>query len=284
MRRRTARQAGSDERNEKVFEASYAANSMWAIYWPLISMLMGIGSYIIWIYGGYSVLHGVMTIGTLTAFNGYLMQFYAPFQNFSRVMDWTTRSMTAAERVFEVLDTEPDIRRREQAGSVPGDRGRGRVRAMSRSPTTRPSGCCDDFTLKVEPGEMIGLVGHSGAGKSTIINLLSRFYDVTEGSIKIDGVDIRKLQRRTTSAASSASCCRSRSCSPAPSGTTSPTRKPDATVEEIMRAAKAANCHDFILKFPMATIRRSASAGSGFRAASASASPSRAPSCTTRGS
>ena len=96
---------------------------MWAVYWPLISILMGIGSYIVWIAGGYNVLHGVMTIGVLTAFNGYLWQFYAPFQNFSRVMDWTTRSTTAAERVFEVLDTQPDITEAKEAVSVPEIKG-----------------------------------------------------------------------------------------------------------------------------------------------------------------
>src|SRR2546430_3311281 len=94
---------------------------------------MGIGAWTIWLYGGWSVLRGEMTLGTLTAFSGYLMQFYAPFQNFTRALDWSTRSLTAAERVFEVLDTEPEVREAEQAVAIPHIRGEVEFREVSFS-------------------------------------------------------------------------------------------------------------------------------------------------------
>ncbi len=236
--------------NRQVFEASYSANAMWATYWPLMNILMSLGYYIIWLYGGYKVMHRVegMTIGTLTAFIGYLGQFYTPFMNFSRVMDWSTRSMTAAERVFEVLDTEPDIK--ESSKAVPMPQMQGEVEFEDVSFTyDKARRVLEDFNLKVEPGEMIGLVGHSGAGKSTIINLLARFYDVTEGCIKVDGVDIRKIKqddfRRQLGIV-----LQEPFLFPGTIRDNIAYAKPDATIEEIMRAAKAANCHEFIMKFP----------------------------------
>jgi ATP-binding cassette subfamily B protein len=236
------------QRNEAVFQASYAANSFWAVYWPLVGLLMAVGSYIVWLYGGYSVLHGAMTLGVLTAFNGYLVQFYQPFQNFSRVVDWSTRSMTAAERVFEVLDTEPDVQESEKPVALPEMKGEVEFDRVSFT-YDKAKRVLEDFTLKVAPGEMIGLVGHSGAGKSTIINLLSRFYDVTEGSIKVDGVDIRNIQRSDFSRQFGI-VLQEPFLFPGTIRDNIAYAKSDATVEEVMRAAKAANCHEFILKFP----------------------------------
>ncbi|HZP80744.1 MAG TPA: ABC transporter transmembrane domain-containing protein [Chthonomonadaceae bacterium] len=236
------------DRNRQVFEASYAANSLWATYWPIIGLLMSVGSYIIWLYGGYKVMHHVMTIGTLTAFNGYLWQFYGPFQNFSRVLDWSTRSMTAAERVFEVLDTDPDIQDASQAVPMPEMKGRVEFENVAFT-YDKAKRVLDEFNLTVEPGEMIGLVGHSGAGKSTIINLLARFYDVTEGCIKIDGMDIRKI-KQDDFRHQFGIVLQEPFLFPGTIRDNIAYAKPDANIEEIMRAAKAANCHEFIMKFP----------------------------------
>jgi ATP-binding cassette subfamily B protein len=235
-------------RNESVFQASYAANSFWAVYWPVLGLLMSVGSYIIWIFGGHKVLAHEMTIGTLTAFNLYLAQFYQPFQNFSRVVDWSTRSLTAAERVFEVLDTEPDVREAMEPTPVPEMRGEIEFERVSFT-YDKAKRVLEDFSLKVAPGEMIGLVGHSGAGKSTIINLLSRFYDVTEGSIKIDGVDIRNI-RREDFRHQFGIVLQEPFLFPGTIRDNIAYAKPDASIEDIIRAAKAGNCHEFILKFP----------------------------------
>ena len=235
------------ERNFQVFQASYAANSFWATYWPLMGLLMSAGSYIIWLFGGFKVLHGAMTIGTLTAFNAYLWQFYMPFQNFSRVMDWSTRSLTAAERVFEVLDTEPDIKEAAEPVPMPHIEGRVEFENVGFS-YDKGKRVLDAFDLNVAPGEMIGLVGHSGAGKSTIINLLSRFYDVDEGAIKVDGVDIRKIKQEDFRHQFGI-VLQEPFLFPGTIRDNIAYANRHATIEEIMRAAKAANCHEFIMKF-----------------------------------
>ena len=236
------------EKNNNVFQASYAANGMWATYWPLMGLLMGLGGWIIWLYGGNQVLHGTLTIGTLIMFSGYLAQFYGPFQNFSRMMDWMTRSATAAERVFEVLDTDPDVKEAVQPVPMPHIKGAVEFDHVAFT-YDKAKRVLDDFTLTVEPGEMIGLVGHSGAGKSTIINLLSRFYDVTEGSIKVDGVDVRQIDREDFRHQLGI-VLQEPFLFPGTIRDNIAYAKPSASVEEIMRAAKAANCHEFILKFP----------------------------------
>jgi ATP-binding cassette, subfamily B, bacterial len=235
-------------RNRQVFEASFAANAMWAIYMPALNILMAIGSYIIWIGGGYQVAHGTMEIGTLTAFAGYLIAFYAPFQNFTRVLDWATRSVTAAERVFEVLDTEPDVRQAEKAVQVGRLRGEVEFRDVSFG-YDRNKRVLEHFDLHVRPGEMIGLVGHSGAGKTTLINLVARFYDVNDGVLLVDGVDVRKIDLHEYRGQLGI-VPQEPFLFPGTIRDNIAYAKQDASQEEILRAAKAANCHEFILKFP----------------------------------
>ncbi len=237
-----------EDRNFKVFEASYNANAMWAVYMPSLGLLMAVGSYIIWLVGGYSVLHGGMTIGTLTAFAGYLMQFYQPFQNFNRAVDWSTRSMTAAERVFEVLDTEPEVRDQRKAIDAPRIQGSVEFDHVSFA-YEKGRNILEDFNLSVKPGEMIGLVGHSGAGKTTIINLLARFYDVTDGSIKVDGEDLRHI-RQEDYRRQLGMVLQEPFLFPGTIRDNVAYARPDAAPEEIIRAAKAANAHEFILRFP----------------------------------
>lgn len=236
------------DRNQQVFEASYSANAYQAGFWSVLSLLMSMGAFIIWIVGGGKVINGIMTLGALTMFNGFLVQFYQPFQNFSRLVDWSTRSLTAAERVFEILDTEPEVKDSQNSVAMPYMKGAVKFDNVAFT-YDKGKRALEEFSLTVEPGEMIGLVGHSGAGKSTLINLLSRFYDVTEGSISVDGIDIRNI-RREDFRRQLGIVLQEPFLFPGTIYSNIAYAKADATPEEIIRAAKAANAHEFILKFP----------------------------------
>jgi ATP-binding cassette subfamily B protein len=166
----------------------------------------------------------------------------------SRVADFLSRCFASAERVFEILDTESDVRDAEKPVPVPRIEGRVGFKNVSfgydpHKPVLK------DMNLSVAPGEMIGLVGQSGAGKSTTINLLCRFYEAQDGEILIDGVNIKQIAQNDLRSQIgvvlqepflfSGSICENISFS-----------RPQATREDVMAAAKAANAHDFIVKKP----------------------------------
>jgi ATP-binding cassette subfamily B protein len=212
--------------------------------------LMSLSYMAIWGYGGYLVVIGApgATVGTLMAFMTFVMRFYNPLQNLARMSQQIQRAATSAQRVFEVLDAQPDVAELPHAKQMPPIRGTVEFKNVTfgyepHTPVLK------DLSFKVEPGEMIGLVGPSGAGKSTTINLICRFYDVTEGAIEIDGVDLRDVTLRGlrdqigvvlqepflfhgTVAENIAY------------------GNPSASREKIIEAARAANAHEFIMRFP----------------------------------
>jgi ATP-binding cassette subfamily B protein len=237
-----------NNRSQNMFSAGLNVEYSWATFFPLLNLLMTAGSFVVWYIGGRQVVGGEITIGTLNMFLFFLGQLYGPLQGMTRIADWLSRAMTAAERVFEVLDTEPDVRDNED--SVPMPHIVGEVQfdnvAFGYDKARR---VLEGFTLHVKPGEMIGLVGHSGAGKTTIINLLSRFYDPVEGTITIDGVEMKKIQvndlRRQLGIV-----LQEPFLFPGSIAENIAYGNPEATPLEILRAAKAANAHDFIMRFP----------------------------------
>jgi ATP-binding cassette subfamily B protein len=185
---------------------------------------MTAGSFIVWYVGGGQVVQGIVTIGTLNMFLFFLGQLYGPLQQMTRIADWLSRALTSAERVFEVLDTKEDVKDAPDAGRHAALTGEVEFKNVSFG-YDKARRVLENVSLHVQPGEMLGLVGHSGAGKTTIINLISRFYDPTEGQILVDGVDMRQIKTKIC-ARRSALSFRSRFCSPAPSATTSPTASP----------------------------------------------------------
>ena len=210
-------------------------------------MIMG-GSMLIWYVGGRDVLFGRMSMGELLAFTAYVGMFYAPLQSLSFLFNFSSRSLTAAERVFEVLDSQSDVREDADAVSIPHINGEVEFRNVEFG-YERHRLALKKVSFKVAAGEMIGLVGQSGAGKSTTINLLCRFYDTISGDILVDGVPIRKLRLEDLR----------KQIGLVPqdtflfSGTIAENiayAKPDATRAEIIRAAKVANAHDFIRSKP----------------------------------
>jgi len=241
-------------KSRDLFEANVVVQQAWNTYFPLLSFLTTIGIYIIWYYGGLEVFSNsrnstqAMTLGTLTLFISYIGMLMGPLQQMTQIADWLSRSTASAERVFEVIDAEPDIADTPDAVAMPRIEGRVEMKAVRFSYDKNQS-ILEDISVDVQPGEMIGLVGHSGAGKSTIINLLSRFYDVKDGQILIDGVDIRKIKmddlRRQIGVV-----LQEPFLFPGTISDNIAYAKPDASPEEVMQAAKAANAHDFVMRFP----------------------------------
>ena len=212
---------------------------------PILWFITSTGALLVWYFGGRQVIGGALTIGTLMTFQAYLGMFYGPLQFLSRMADFLARSLTSAERVFEILDTVPEVRDSSDAVPMPAIRGRVEFCNItfgyeSFKPAIR------NLTLDVQPGEMIGLVGHSGAGKSTTINLLCRLFDVNEGEIRVDGVDIRRIRQEDLRSQIGVVLQDTFLFN----GTVAENiayAKPDASPAEIMAAAKMANAHDFIV-------------------------------------
>jgi ATP-binding cassette subfamily B protein len=235
-------------RNRDLMLSGMQAEMMWATFFPLLNLLTNIGFFLVWAIGGYGVLKGEVQLGTLVAFLGYLAMFYGPLQILTRLSQWLTRTFTAAERVFEILDTEPDVKNAPDAVPMPCIKGEVEFRNVTFG-YDKHKPVLKNINLKVDAGEMVGLVGHSGAGKSTMINLLLRFYDPDEGQILIDGVDVRQIRledlRKHVGVV-----LQEPFLFPGTIRDNIAYAKPDATQEQIIAAAKAANAHDFILRFP----------------------------------
>lgn len=194
------------------------------------------------------MLSNELQLGVLLAFVAYLGMLFGPIQWLSQMISWTSRAMTASHRIFEIMDTPADVADHPDAVKVPNIKGDVVLQQVTYG-YEKHYPVLKDINLEVKAGEMIGLVGHSGAGKSTFINLLCRFYDVDEGVITIDGVPIRDIEqtelRRQIGVVLQETFLFD--------GTIAENiaySKPDATPEDIMRAAKIANAHDFIVRLP----------------------------------
>ncbi len=236
-----------DKRSARLRDATMNVESRAAAFYPIMGFVMGLGAPIVWFFGGNMVLSNTLTFGTLILFTGLLGRLYEPIQQLTRQVNAITRSMTAAERVFEVLDTDPEVKEARQAVELKNVRGEVDFEHVSFGyEKHRP--VLSDVNLHVEPGEMIGLVGHSGAGKSTLINLLLRFYDVTEGSLKIDGIDIRDLKRENLRQHVGVVLQESYLFHGSIYDNIAYGR-PDASPGEVIEAARAAHAHDFIAGF-----------------------------------
>ena len=183
-----------DTANDQLFGVTLSLDRTFQGFYGSMSVMMALGTVLVWYAGGRAIIEGSTGIGlgTLLAFVGYMALFYGPLQWFSAVMSWATNALTAAERIFAVID-------QPEEGEVGGEGVElGRVRGeitleRVRFSYERGREVLRGIDLRVAPGEMVGLVGKSGAGKSTIINLIHRFYDPDSGAVTVDGVDLRDV-------------------------------------------------------------------------------------------
>lgn len=235
-----------DAANNNLYKASVMEGKAAAKTFPMLSYLMTIGGLFVWGIGGWSVVGGNMTFGVLTTFVSYITMVYGPLDFMVRTFDWYTNCMNSSQRIFEIIDRKPEITEAENPVSMPDMNGSISIKNVTfEYEPNKP--VLHDINLDIKAGEMIGLVGHSGAGKSTITNLITRLYDVNEGGIYIDGVNIKDIKIKDLRSQIGMVLQDTFLFS----GTIAENiayARPEATREEIITAAKLANAHDFIMK------------------------------------
>ncbi len=237
-----------DKENMNNFRANMKYAQLSSTLTPTIEFVAAVGVSIILWYGGNSVINGSITAGSLVAFLTYAVNISNPIKRLSRVIGNIQKALAAAQRVFDVLDLPEDIKNAPDAKALPKVKGDVRFNDVSFAYNENEE-VLSHVSFEVKPGEMIAFVGPSGAGKSTVASLLPRFYDATNGSITIDGQDIRKvtldsLREQVGIVPQETVLFNGSVYDNILYG------RLDATREEVEAAAKAANAHDFIMQLP----------------------------------
>lgn len=237
-----------DKRNTELRESRMVSVKMKSYFLPSIAFITSMGSVILWWFGGNRVLENTLTLGELQAFIAYMVMFLSPVRELSRLSDELESAATTAERVFEILDTEPEVMDAPDAEDPGVIEGRVEFRNVSFT-YDGFARILDRCSFTVEPGEMIGLVGPSGAGKSTLVNLISRFFDATDGDILIDGKPITAVEQKKLRAQIGVVLQEPLLFQGSVAHNIAYGR-PNASRSEIIAASRAANAHNFIMKIP----------------------------------
>jgi ABC-type multidrug transport system fused ATPase/permease subunit len=235
-----------DGRNKEVLDANLNATFILSIFFPILELMSGLALFGLVLVGGLLVINNGLTAGILVAFVLYIEQLFTPIRDLAQRWSVVQVALASAEQVFTVLDEPVDIRDKPDAVSIP--RGTGHVEfqdvTFSYDGVTT---VLNHINLDVKPGQKIALVGHTGAGKSSIIKLLMRFYDVTEGAAKVDGVDIREMTQHSLRAQMGIVLQETHLFNDTVMNNIRMGRE-GATDAEVVAAAKAVGAHEFIEK------------------------------------
>jgi ATP-binding cassette subfamily B multidrug efflux pump len=237
-----------DRTNRANQEAHVAAMSLSFVFLPAVEFLSILATGIVLYFGGLAVARDELTLGVVVAFLAYVSRFFQPIQELSQLYTTFQAAAAGGERVLELLDTQPEVGDRPDAIDMPPIRGRVELRDVSFSYRGEVP-VLHQVNLTVEPGQTVALVGPTGAGKTSIANLIARFYDVDEGGVLIDGLDVREVGQR--------SLRRQMGLVPQDpflfSGTIADNirfGRLDAPESQVVQAARMANAHDFIAALP----------------------------------
>ena len=218
--------------------------------WPMASLLLYLGNIIAWGVGGWMVIkgYGNMTYGLLLTFIAYMNMVFDPLIFFTDFIDWAADCSNALQRLFEIMDAEPDVSERENPERPEVLGGRVEFDHVSFS-YQKGKKIIDDVSFEVPDGNVLGIVGHTGAGKSTLANLLMRMYDAEEGEIRVGGYPVKDLALSTLYQ-NIAIVSQETYLFMGTILDNIRYARPDATFEEVIEASRAAGAHDFIMKMP----------------------------------
>lgn len=238
-----------DQTNRKLFNRQITVVREWAKIMPSTIFLVTLGTILILWFGGPMVLRGEISLGELVAFNSYMLLLATPVQQLAWLVNAAGEAYAGLQRTFEILETQPDIQSPPNAPDCPVFQGEIEFEHVDFRYNEHETPILHNINLKIQPNQRVAIIGATGSGKTTLVNLIPRFYDVTSGMVRIDGKDIRQVNLKSlrrqigivlqTSILFSTTVRENLAYG-----------RPDVTMDEIIAAAKAAQAHDFILKLP----------------------------------
>ena len=236
-----------DRENDGYRDAQLNAASIWMKYIPMFEILSQCLTIILMIMGGFMVIDGEMTIGNMVTVNGYLWMLNSPLRQAGWIINDLQRFLTAIEKIYKVYTTEPDIKQPEHV--VEKRKLKGSVTFDHVNYYTNDDTVLKDISFHVEPGQTVGIIGATGSGKSSLINLICRFYDVNQGRVLVDDIDVRNLDLQTLRGNIGIAMQDVFLFSDTIEGNIA-YGKPDCTFEQVQAAAKIANADEFIREMP----------------------------------
>lgn len=236
-----------DHENDGYRDAQLNAASIWMKYIPMFEVLSQCLTIILMIMGGFMVIDGEMTIGNMVTVNGYLWMLNSPLRQAGWIINDLQRFLTAIEKIYKVYTTEPDIKQPEHV--VEKRKLKGSVTFDHVNYYTNDDTVLKDISFHVEPGQTVGIIGATGSGKSSLINLICRFYDVNQGRVLVDDIDVRNLNLQTLRGNIGIAMQDVFLFSDTIEGNIA-YGNPDCTFEQVQAAAKIANADEFIREMP----------------------------------